>query len=523
MRLFTDRKLLIACLLGSLPFVAIACFTDARGWSLTAVAALTVLAALGSTGRNDCLPDLADTQRFLNDELAQFGFSGAFRIEDLDHRITSGRAPDCANVHFRASLTITEPLYQATVLPADQCASFTPRRLAALFNVAEQLAPAIRASDEAMPAVPPDPYTRTCIVARSEAGWKLSITGSARATHSPQRGWHYVMTDGPRELDGLVHTGRPRAAFVDAVVLDSSDGRNWLAETIAAWTAFENELARLRSLVDTHREQRGTESVAEFFASCRAGSCFQGTGETIIQANPPVPFFLEFTALDATQARVAFTLRRDRHSPDARNFQATVEADPTAEVVRLSARTQASDAVPEGGPLLNASTAFSIEFIWDPVGAIRLKGRGADFVFTLHDATSDGLDGLRALGIDRERAIWAAVTPGTAYGGSFSAGGVDQRLLLSFLPGAEAGGLSARLECADWSGIFTVCRCGRQADATPNPYDLILEPVAVPAPVGAADSASTDAWQRLFLQVDGRELVGVIEQGTTSIPITLRR
>jgi hypothetical protein len=521
MRLFSDKKLVITCLMGALPLLLIACFTEARLWALFAVVVLGVLAAFGFSSGDVRHPGLPDTERCVIGLLVKHGYSGAFRLHHVEHRIVPGGRAGRVNVQFKASLVMTEPLYQATVPPAGLCGGFTPRRIETLCKIADRMVRDLENSPGGFTLKQPaNPYLRQFIASRSPQGWSLELNGAARATFIPRSGWQYSLTNSPPEFAVLTQTGQPRGAFYDAVVLDSSDGRQWLVDTVQAWATFEEDLGKLRATIDQQRGQSGRDAVALFFAGLRAGSCFEGLGETLTQSIPPRPFFLEITALDASQNLLHFTLRPDRGSPHTRRFLASVEYDQLAGVVRFSAQTTAADAVSEGGPLLNAATAFAMDFRWEPENGPQLVGEGADFVLTLHEPAQEAHAGQSAAVMNREREIWNAVAPGTSYAGDCTMINRDQRLLLLFVPGADLGGVAARIEGDGWSGIFKVGRNSR-LDAG-GPYDLLLEPLAVPVLVGAPDEAQNEAWQRLHLRVSGRELTGFVESGAGTMNVSLR-
>lgn len=522
MRILFDRKFLVAGLLAALPFVVVACFTEARGWALTGFAVLILLATIASGSREERCPQIADTERFLVNHLALLGFGGAARVSGTEHRLVPGSAPDCVHVHFRATVTITEPLYQTTVPPADLCGSLSPRRLEALTRRAAQLAAEhANVAGSTVPPPPPDPFARQYIVARSEAGWALEIAGTARATHSSRHGWHYALTHAPREFELLVQTGRPRDAWAEAIVLDSAEGRAWLQENAAAWTAFEAELGRLRGTLEQYRARRSVEALSAFFRAHGVGACFEGVGESLTRQNPPQRFILEFTSVDRSRHRVRFTLRRDWRAPRARTFNAQVEQDGTSDGVRLTAETLAADALPDGGPLLGAAAPFTLEFVWDPADSSRLTGRGADFSFTFQASPAAALRA--TLAAPEPKAIRRpvdAVAPGSCYTSDLGAGAQASRVRLTFVSG-EAGALEARFEGRGWSMHYAVRPTAESPHSEAS--SLLLDPLSVPILAGAVGAGGTETWPRLRLRVVGGELVGVIENGTSSAPIRFRR
>ena len=92
---------------------------------------------------------------------------------------------------------------------------------------------------------------------------------------------------------------------------------------------------------------------------------------------------------------------------------------------------------------------------------------------------------------------------------------------LTFVPGVDRGTVLARLETAEWSGIFSVQeRCNRYDAAG---MDLLLEPVVSLAADKLADAQSHHAWRKVGLLVEDNQLSGQIEGAGAPMPLTLRR
>ncbi len=514
MRFTSSTFLAIACLIAAFALMALAGLLKVREIYVPVFLLLIAAAFFGYRAFSGTLPTAEDTERFLIGLLASKGFGGAFCVSDVSSRAARGAAAGKAIVRFSAQVSMTEPLYKTALLDETQCAGFTPRRVSALLAAAQRLRGELGEAAGALAARPPeDPFDRRYLTAAAKQGLSVAFSGVAGASHNAGQ-WKLRVEELSGEFGGLVRTGLPRAAFPDAIVLDSSDGRQWVRDTMKAWVDFSAEVGELQKLADRLAAERAAAAVAAFFTVVRAGAFFSGPGASAAGQGAGTPFFLEWTSLEPAEKRAAFLLRNDGAWRLRRPFAGTVAGDPATGSALLRARTSAADAIPGAGPLLGVAAEFELEVRWRPDAPGLLAVAAGDFSAALLELAPAGLEAARAAAFPFERLLEQRLAPGARHSGRATGEGFDAALRLEFVEGPEPGRPLARVSCREAGGLFTVeIVSNRHAEA---PRDLVLAPTA-----GFAPGADAEAWTSLALTLTAAGFEGVVETASGRLAVVV--
>lgn len=490
------------------------------GWSgmMTLGTLLAVGGAFAAFGGESGAPGAADTEAFLVGLLASRGYAGAFELKDLRHEVYTGAR---ILVRFAADVVFTEPLYRPADPPALLFEGFNPRRLAWVRKIVGQLA------DENAPGaaelrarMPVDPYQRKHVSVKTAKGAKARVTGSASATRTPN-GWVYALEDFGGTLGATADTGEPIAALGEPLIANHRESERWMRDTIGSWRRYEREVHALRQKMELARADYAGRAIEAFFATVKAGAYFHGTGETVSGQQAPAHFFLEVVSADAQSRTVVFLLRNDGTWAQARRFAGGVGYNEGEHVVEINATTRAQDACPSGGPVVGSEGSFALRLHFSPGMPSTLSSFGGDLMLMLEEIARDALEPIRARAYARRQRLVDSVAPGTVFVGQAVHVRGDRPLALTFVPGPDRGPVMARVETADWSGMFTVQeRCNRYETAG---FDLVLEPVVKLGSDGPPDAASHETWARLSLVVEENQLTGRIDGPGQPWQVTLRR
>lgn len=486
------------------------------------LAALSVAAGMiGLYGGERGVPTLADTEVFLTGTLAARGFGGAFELKDLQHELFTGGGASRMLVRFAADVVFSEPLYRAADPPAVLFEGFNPRRLSWVRKIIAQLV------DENAPGaaelrarMPPDMYQRKHVAVKTAKGGKARVTGSATVASSAN-GWIYTLDELGGTLGNTADMGEPVGALGDPLILNHRESERWVRETIVAWRRYEREVQALRQKVELSRADHAARAIETFFGTVKAGTFFHGTGEAASQQQGPAYFFLEVVSADAESALVVFLLRNDGTWSQARRFAGPVGYNDAEHVVEVNVATRAEDAFPQGGPLVGNPGAFALRFHFAPGMPSGLSTYGGDFMLLLEEVARESLEPIRARAYVRRQRLADAISPGATFVGQSVGPRGETAIALTFVPGPDRGGVMARLETAEWSGMFTVQeRCNRYETAG---YDIVLEPVVSLGGERPQDPTSHDAWRRVGLTVEDNQLSGRIECPGAALQVQLRR
>lgn len=519
MRLPTRNFLVTAALAGAVGLVVVASVGDMSGLFGGAVLCLLLAAAVGFLRVDRRMPGESETQAFIAGVLQRRGYAGAFRIQNFTQVASPGIEPGNVRVKFRGELAFHEALYQPAAPPADAFKGLSPRKVEWLRKNAELLERELGGPASGLPGrAPMDPYRATFVAVRKAGGWSMPFTGSAWATLQ-DGGWAWDLRNLSQSVDTLVVHGKPLGAYPAAVVLASAEGKTWLAGCLAAWRDFEAELGTLQQQLEERRADRARGAVNEFFDKVQAGTTFWGPGESTTQQVAGARYCLEFLATDPGRASVAFTVRSDRHWSGARPFTGQVAFDPTGGRVTIAARTQASDAQRNAGPVLSVATAFNLELHWLPGAPARLEGAAVDLNLRLAHVSPEELERIVDRVHARERAISAAISPGMTYRGTVALPREERAVKVDFVAATTPAGGSARVESGDWSGMFRVAVGESEAG-----YDVALEAVAKPGTMRSAVDApapelTPDRWERLYLKLNDAGFGGMAVSGNARLPI----
>lgn len=521
MRFLSSKILAATCVVCALVFLVVAGVLESRAALMPGVALMLgalVFGVRASLGRH---PGAADTERFLVDLLVKRGFGGAFHLDGVKSRAARLFGRNWFTVKFSADVTFTEPLYQATKLTAEMCGRINARRVSALTVVARRLATELGPqADGIEKRIPPDPFDREYIMAASTQGLKISVGGDVRVGWKDGL-WLYSLTDTTPEFDMMLKIGLPRAAFRDAVVLDSTDGKMWLRDVMRAWERFEQDVGSLQRIAEEARTERAREAAGRFFTNVHAGTVFAGMGETHTRQVPPTPFFVEIISVDRASGTVSFLLRNDSGWGYARPFTGVVAGEPSGEAILLMGHTRACDAHADTGPLLSAASDFGMELRWVVDPGDRMIVSSGDFVLKLERVSDETLLNERARIFPREPLVRAACAPGLKYVGHVRTDGDSAAVSLNLIEASGNGTASARVEGEGWSALFDVSvAVNRYAS---EPADLHLLPRKAAAGDDEEGGGGVDGWERVRLSVDGNRLEGFVETQTEKHPIRLRR
>ncbi len=493
------------------------------GWSglMTLGALMVVGGAFAAFGGDSAVPSASDTEAFLVGLLASRGYAGAFELKDLRHEVYTGGGLSRILVRFGAEVVFSEPLYRAADPPALLFEGFNPRRLAWVRKIVTQLA------DENAPGaadlrarMPADPYQRKHVSLKTAKGAKVRVTGSASAAHTPN-GWVYTVEEFGGTLGSTAETGEPIAALGEPLIINHRESERWLRDTIGSWRRYEREVHAVRQKLELARADYAGRAIEAFFATVKAGTFFHGTGETASGQQAPAHFFLEIVSADAQSRGIVFLLRNDGTWAQARRFAGMVGYNEGEHVVEINATTRAQDACPSGGPVVGSEGSFALRLHFAPGMPSTLSSFGGDLMLMLEEIARDALEPIRMRAYARRQRLVEAVAPGTVFVGQAVHARGERALALAFVPGADKGSVMARLETAEWSGMFTVQeRCNRYETAG---FDLVLEPVVKLGGDRPQDPGSYEAWLRLNLVVEENQLTGRIDAPGQPWQVTLRR
>ena len=475
----------------------------------------------GMYGGERGVPSSTDTEAFLLGLLTSRGYGGAFELKDLQHDVYTGGGSGKILVRFGAEVVFSEPLYRVADPPASLFEGFSPRRLSWVRKCIAQLVDENAAGAADLRArMPADVYQRKHVAVKTAKGAKARVTGSATATSATGR-WAYTLEDFGGTLGTTADTGEPLAVLGDPLILNNRDSERWVRETIVAWRRYEREVQALRQKMELARADHASRAVDTFFSTIKAGTFFHGTGEASSRQQGPAYFFLEIVSADAGAGGVVFVLRNDGVWSQARRFAGAADYNEGEHVVEINAVTRAQDAFPNGGPIVGSEGAFSLRFHFTPGMPSGLSTYGGDLMLMLEEVPREGLEPIRARAYARRQRLIEAIAPGTTFVGQAANARGELALALTFVPGADRGAVMARLETAEWSGMFTVQeRCNRYEAAG---YDLVLEPVVNLGSERPQDPSSHDAWTRVGLTVEEHQLAGRIECPGQPLQVALRR
>lgn len=520
MRLGSRQSLsLVSVIAGS----AICLVAALLGWSgmMTIGGLAAALGLFGLYGGERGVPQASDTEAFLVGLLAARGYAGAFELKDLQHEVFTGGGSSRLLVRFAATLTFSEALYRVADAPGSLFEGFSPRRLSWVRKVVAQLVDEnIAGAAELRSRMPPDMYQRRHVVVKTAKGSKARISGTATAAHTAT-GWVYTLEEFGGTLGTTADTGEPLAGLGDVLILNHRDSERWVRETTVAWRRYEREVQAMRQKADIAQADHAARAIESFFATVKAGTFFHGTGEAMSRQQGPAYFFLEVVSADAEKGTVVFLLRNDGTWSQARRFAGSVGYNEGEHAVEINAVTRAEDAFPSGGPVVGGDGAFALRFHFAPGMPSGLSTFGGDLMLLLEEVQREALEPIRNRAYARRQRLADTITPGATFVGQASSARGAQALAMTFLPGADRASVLARIETADWSGVFTVQeRCNRYETAG---YDLVLEPVVNLGGERPQDPSSHDAWTRVNLVVEENQLSGRIECPGPALQVALRR
>ncbi len=474
------------------------------------VATVLLLAGLGFWGWTLYRDHLGDSRVLaaLNEQIG----AGTVRFQNVEYTTVAATDQE-RTLRFKADGVLAQDLFvrQPTdTLLRDRFADSFDR----LESLAQELAtPAGTQLVEraALGSAPADPLALVLLEKSATAGAPIACAGTIAATRGPD-GWK--LETAPGEFNPPLPPGKPRAFLPQEATLVAAPTFAQTIDTIvAARLAYAEKLATARvQVAEQLRQEREARQTAQLVA-LQPGALFLGRAEPLTEGGEAIPgLVLEIATVKAPARQLTAFLRNEGNWTDTRAFSGTWETDSDFTTLRLPLATRTTQAIPEAGPLLARSVAWTIDLVLDPAG--QLAGESPTHRYTFTRVASGELERTRARLSAAHDAALAATSPGSAYRGTVTAksSNAPTPALLRFTRQDNGG---AKLEAE----IELVAQPGRtrtfKGFVAANPHRTGTQPIRLLSEghrrIARADVSAVTGLGRdlaLALSIDGDNLAG---------------
>jgi hypothetical protein len=299
---------------------------------------------------------------------------------------------------------------------------------------------------------PADPRTLVLLEKTATAGATLAATGQFTATRGPD-GWKLEIAT--EDFTPALPLGKPRANHPASALLVADPAfATALDRAVADRLAFAGKLedARLQ-MAEQIRQERDARQAA-LLVALQPGALFLGRAEPLALGTESAPGLVLEVASSKDGARQLTALLRNKGDwTDTRTFAGTWETDADFTSLSLQLSTRESQSIPDAGPLLATSAAWTIALTLDPEG--HLVGQSPTHKYTFARVASGELERTRAELAAAHEAAVSATRPGTVYRGTVTAkaNGAATPAFLRFTRQDNNGiRIEAEIELADRPG-----------------------------------------------------------------------
>ncbi|MBK8475599.1 MAG: hypothetical protein IPL39_04620 [Opitutaceae bacterium] len=474
------------------------------------IATVPILAALSFWGWTLFRDHLGDSQVLaaLNEQIG----AGKIRFEKVALSTVASTDQE-RTLHFKADGVLAQDLLVRQPTDIVLRAKFADDldRLESLAHELATPAGAHLVELAALGSAPADPLTLVFLEKSASAGTRVACTGTVAATRGPD-GWK--LETAPEEFTPPLPLGKPRALHPQEATLVADPAFAKTVDTaVAARLAYAEKLATARvQVAEQLRQEREARQTAQLVA-LQPGALFLGRAEPLAEGGETIPgLVLEIATVKAPARQLTALLRNEGNWTDTRTFTATWETDADFTTLRLPLATRTTQAVPEAGPLLARSVAWTIELTLDPSG--QLAGLSPTHRYTFTRVASGELERTRARLSAAHNAALAATSPGSAYRGTVTAknGSAPTPALLRFTRQDNGGAkLEAEIELVSQPGRARLFK----GLAAANPHRTGTQPIRLLSEshrrIARADVSSVTGLGRdlaLALSIDGDTLAG---------------
>jgi hypothetical protein len=273
--------------------------------------------------------------------------------------------------------------------------------------------------------LPGDPFQLVVLEPASQADASFNFQGVLDA-HRTGGAWGFSLVSGGLEGGGPQGAARSTFGTPSFVVGDAGDDAQ-LKTIVGNFQAFAGRVAKVRQETEQARSAVVEARRASFLGRIAPGRFFSGTALEAGEQNG-TPLYLEITGLSGNEVTAA--LRNEGSWHNGRVFQGTWSADEDARNTTLGLSSAASQAVHNGGPVLENTQNWSLALNMDAVG--RLTGQNRYFQYQFQPVPPAQVAALRSRLEDEFQRAVAATEPGSLFQGSATsiASGAAEPILL---------------------------------------------------------------------------------------------
>ena len=348
-----------------------------RKLGLAAVGAVAVLAVgavvfIQQRGR-------APSSGLVRDAVEKLVGNPSLKLTSVSSTVTPSAEPGHALVTYRAKAEVTEALYEpaeTTAFLRDQLKLDPDAWLKTRKMLSGKTAPQILEL-AGVKGLDPTLLQSTFLRETTARGAEVSFSGNLRAVKG-REGWE-LESEQLNRTSGEVR-GKPRSAYAGPALLIDDPAELRKLQALAAAQAdvpAKIEIGRQAFLEERKAEREKT--IADLLGNIKPGTIYGGTA--VIEGNPPVKIFLEFTHVNARSEQVTALLRNDGSWTDKRPLTGRFAFDADSETLTITLATTADDAVAEAGPLLADGKNWGAAFVLN-AGKLTVRDDRHDIALT---------------------------------------------------------------------------------------------------------------------------------------------
>ncbi len=283
-------------------------------------------------------------------------------------------------------------------------------------------------------ALPADPFQLVVLQPATQADASFNFQGVLEARRTGGA-WGFSLVSGGLEGGGPV--GEARSTFGKPSFVAGAAGDDAQLRTlVGGFQAFAARVAKVHEETERARAAVVDARRLAFLGRIAPGRFFSGTAFEAGEQNG-TPLHLEITGLSGFE--VTATLRNEGSWHNGRVFQGTWSADEDARNTVLTLSSAASQAVRNGGPVLENTQNWPLTLNMDAAG--RLTGQNRYFQYQFQPVPPGQVAPLRTrLEAEFQQAI-AATEPGSLFQGAVAsiASGAAEPVLLRFTSRSDDG------------------------------------------------------------------------------------
>ncbi len=283
-------------------------------------------------------------------------------------------------------------------------------------------------------ALPADPFQLVVLQPATQADTSFNFQGVLDA-HRSGGAWGFSLVSGGLEGGGPLGEARSTFGTPSFVVGDAGDDTQ-LRTLAANFQAFAGRVAKVHMETERARTAVVDARRLAFLGRIAPGRFFSGAAVEAGEQNG-TPLHLEITGLSGNE--VTAILRNEGGWRNGRVFQGTWSADDDARNTTLNLSSAASQAVRNGGPVLENTQNWSLSLNMDSAG--RLTGQNRYFQYQFQPVPPAQMVALRTrLETEFQQAV-AATEPGSLFEGTAAsvATGAAEPILLRFSSRSDDG------------------------------------------------------------------------------------